>query len=195
VSCRVCAESGGAPEIDGQFFIRSVPPKYSAANVSRGRIPVFRLLERFEEIISRALLLMMAAVVLLTTIELGWILVKDVLTPPVFLLEIGEILELLGLFLLVLIGIELMHSVKIFIKRREIHLEAMLVVALVAVARKVIVLEPKELAPEAVLGLAAMALALTIGYYLVKRAGREDGGHDSKPDAATAAPEDAARPG
>jgi uncharacterized membrane protein (DUF373 family) len=156
---------------------------------------VFRLLERFEEIISRALLLMMAAVVLLTTIELGWILVKDVLTPPVFLLEIGEILELLGLFLLVLIGIELMHSVKIFIKRREIHLEAMLVVALVAVARKVIVLEPKELAPEAVLGLAAMALALTIGYYLVKRAGREDGGHDSKPDAATAAPEDAARPG
>jgi uncharacterized membrane protein (DUF373 family) len=158
-------------------------------------MPVFRLLERFEEIISRALLLMMAAVVLLTTIELGWILAKDVLTPPVFLLEIGEILELLGLFLLVLIGIELMHSVKIFIKRREIHLEAMLVVALVAVARKVIVLEPKELAPEAVLGLAAMALALTIGYYLVKRAGREDGGHDSKPDAATAAPEDAARPG
>jgi uncharacterized membrane protein (DUF373 family) len=156
---------------------------------------VFRLLERFEEIISRALLLMMAAVVLLTTIELGWILVKDVLTPPVFLLEIGEILELLGLFLLVLIGIELMHSVKIYIKRREIHLEAMLVVALVAVARKVIVLEPKELAPEAVLGLAAMALALTIGYYLVKRAGREGGGHDCKHDAATAAPEDAARPG
>ena len=156
---------------------------------------MFRYLEKFEELISRALLLMMAAVVLLTTIELGWILAKDVLTPPVFLLEIGEILELFGMFLLVLIGIELMHSVKIFIKRREIHLEAMLVVALVAVARKVIVLEPKELAPEAVLGLAAMALALTIGYYLVKRAGREDGGHDSKPDAATAAPEDAARPG
>ena len=158
-------------------------------------MPVFRLLERFEEILSRALLLMMAAVVLLTTIELGWILVKDVLTPPVFLLEIDEILELFGLFLLVLIGIELMHSVKIFIKRREIHLEAMLVVALVAVARKVIVLEPKELAPEAVLGLAAMALALTIGYYLVRRAGPEGGGRSSPHDAATAAPEDAARPG
>jgi uncharacterized membrane protein (DUF373 family) len=141
---------------------------------------VFRHLEKFEEIISRALLLMMAAVVLLTTIELGWILVKDVLTPPVFLLEIGEILELFGMFLLVLIGIELMHSVKIFIKRREIHLEAMLVVALVAVARKVIVLEPKELAPEAVLGLAVLALALTIGYYLVRRSGREGAGDNSQ---------------
>ena len=156
---------------------------------------MFHYLEKFEEIISRALLLMMAAVVLLTTIELGWILVKDVLTPPVLLLEINEILELFGMFLLVLIGIELMHSVKIFIKRRAIHLEAMLVVALVAVARKVIVLEPKELAPEAVLGLAAMALALTIGYYLVKRAGREGGGHDPQHDTADAAPEDAARPG
>ncbi len=155
---------------------------------------MFRYLEKFEETISRALLLMMAAVVLLTTIELGWILVKDVLTPPVLLLEIDEILELFGLFLLVLIGIELMHSVKIFIKRREIHLEAMLVVALVAVAPKVIVLEPKELAPEAVLGLAAMALALTIGYYLVKRAGWEGGGHHSRHDAAIASPEDAARP-
>jgi len=154
---------------------------------------VFRYFEKFEEIISRALLVMMAAVVLLTTIELGWILAKDVLTPPVFLLEIGEILELFGMFLLVLIGIELMHSVKIFIKRREIHLEAMLVVALVAVARKVIVLEPKELAPEAVLGLAALALALTIGYYLVKRAGREGGGR-SPPHAAAADPGDPSRP-
>jgi len=155
---------------------------------------VFRYFEKFEEIISRALLVMMAAVVLLTTIELGWILAKDVLTPPVFLLEIGEILELFGMFLLVLIGIELMHSVKIFIKRREIHLEAMLVVALVAVARKVIVLEPKDLAPEAVLGLAALALALTIGYYLVKRAGREGGGRSPPHDAAAADPRDPSRP-
>jgi len=156
---------------------------------------VFNYLGRFEEIISRALLVMMAAVVLLTTIELGWILVKDVLTPPVFLLEIDEILELFGMFLLVLIGIELMHSVKIFIKRREIHLEAMLIVALVAVARKVIVLEPKELAPEAVLGLAALALALTIGYYLVKRAGREGGGQDQNHESSPDASRDAARPG
>ncbi len=152
---------------------------------------MFRYLEKFEELISRALLLMMAAVVLLTTIELGWILAKDVLTPPVFLLEIGEILELFGLFLLVLIGIELMHSVKVYIKRREI-LEAMLVVALVAVARKVIVLEPKELAPAAVLGLAAMALALTIGYYLVKRASREGSERSSPP--AVADPGDPSRP-
>lgn len=58
---------------------------------------------------------MMAGVVLLATIELGWILARDVLIPPLFLLEIGELLELFGQFLLVLIGIELMHSMKVYI--------------------------------------------------------------------------------
>jgi uncharacterized membrane protein (DUF373 family) len=156
---------------------------------------VFPYLEQFEKIISRVLLLMMAAVVLLTTFELGWFLVKDVLTPPLFLLEIGEILELFGMFLLVLIGIELMHSVKVYIKRREVHLEAMLVVALVAVARKIIVLEPKELAPEAVLGIAALVLALTSGYYLLRRAGREGGEPDSRSDASTVVSGNETRPG
>jgi hypothetical protein len=51
---------------------------------------------------------MMAGVVLLATVELALLIGKDVLTPPLFLLELDELLELFGQFLLVLIGIELM---------------------------------------------------------------------------------------
>jgi uncharacterized membrane protein (DUF373 family) len=120
----------------------------------------------------------MAGVVLLATIELAWILVKDVLTPPVFLLEIHELLELFSLFLLVLIGIELLHSVKTFLFRREIHLESVLTVAMIAVARKIIVLEPKEWPEGTLLGLAALVLALAIGYYVIQRSRRENGNSD-----------------
>jgi uncharacterized membrane protein (DUF373 family) len=123
---------------------------------------------------------MMAGVVLLATVELGWILGKDVLTPPLFLLEIEELLELFGQFLLVLIGIELLHTVKVYIESREIHLEAMLAVALIAVARKIIVLEPKELPEGTLLGVAAMVLALTSGYYLVRRDRREKRDSDAE---------------
>ena len=130
---------------------------------------MFPILEKFESAITRVLLVMMAGVVLLATVELGWILAKDVLTPPVFLLEIAELLELFGQFLLVLIGIELLHSMKVYIERREVHLEAVLVVAMIAVARKIVVLDPKELDGEALLGIAAVVLALTLGYYLVRR--------------------------
>ena len=140
--------------------------------------PLLRYLEKFEGIVNWSLLVLMAGVVLLATVELAWILVKDVLTPPVFLLEIHELLELFSLFLLVLIGIELLHSVKTFILRREIHLESVLTVAMIAVARKIIVLDPKELPEGALLGIAALVIALALGYYVMRRSRRESGDSD-----------------
>lgn len=117
---------------------------------------------------------MMAAVVLLATLELGWILAKDVLTPPLFLLEIEELMELFGQFLLVLIGIELLHSMKVYVARREVHLEAVLAVAVIAVARKIVVVDPKGLPEGAVLGIAAVMLAVAVSYYLVRRTQQEN---------------------
>lgn len=132
-------------------------------------------LDRFERMINYSLLIMLACVVMLATYELGWLIVKDALTPPLFLLEIEELLEVFGQFLLVLIGIELVHSVKIYIEQREFHLEAVLAVALVAVARKIITLDAKALPEGTLLGIAAMVLALVIGYYLLRRSRREVG--------------------
>ena len=135
-------------------------------------------LEKFERAVTYTLLVLMAGVVLLATIELAWILVKDVLTPPYFLLDVHELLELFGLFLLVLIGIELLHSVKTYIVRREFHLETVLTVAMIAVARKIIVLEPKELQEGTLLGMAALVIALSLGYYVMRRSRRESGDSD-----------------
>lgn len=136
-------------------------------------------LEKFELIITRALLVMMASVVLLATVELAWLLGKDVLTPPLFLLGLDELLELFGQFLLVLIGVELLHTMKIYIVQRAIHLETVLVVALIATARKIITLEPKELPEGTLLSIAAMVFALTLGYYLVRRSRWEKRDPDS----------------
>lgn len=141
---------------------------------------LFPVLDKFESVITRILLAMMAGVVVLATVELGWILGKDVLTPPLFLLEIDELLELFGQFLLVLIGIELLHSTKVYVERREAHLEAVLVVAVIAVARKIVVVDPKELPDGGLLGLAGVMLALTVGYYLVRRTRRRTA--DSSPE-------------
>lgn len=139
-----------------------------------GDFSLLRYLEKFELAITRILLVMMGLVVLLATFELGWILVVDILTPPMFLLEIDELLELFGLFLLVLIGIELLHSVKTFMVKRAFHLETVLAVAMIAVARKIIVLEPKEQPEGSLWGIATLVLTLSIGYYLMRRSRREE---------------------
>ena len=61
------------------------------------------------------------------------------------------------------------HTLKISIVEQAIHLEAMLVVALIAIARKIILLEPNELPEGTLLGIGVVVLALTLGYYLVRR--------------------------
>ena len=137
-------------------------------------------LEKFERITIRVLLVMMAFVVLLATVELAWLLGRDVLSPPLFLLGLDELLELFSQFLLVLIGIELLHTMKIFMEGRLIHLEAMLIVALTAVTRKIVVLDTKESPEGTLLGIAAIVFALTLGYYLVRRSHRKKGDFDSE---------------
>ena len=118
------------------------------------------LLKKFEKLITVTLVVLMAVVVLMATIELGWIIIKDIITPPVFLLEIQELLEIFGLFLLVLIGVELLETIKAYIKDNVVHIDVVLTVAMIAIARKVIILDVKELPSMTLLGIAAIIVAL-----------------------------------
>jgi uncharacterized membrane protein (DUF373 family) len=146
------------------------------------RKPVFRIrsltdlkllasLDGFKRILIVAITFMMGIVLLLATVDLGYTLYVDIVDqPPYFLLSVKEILDLFGLFLLVLIGIELFETLEIYIKENVIHIEVVLTVALIALARKVIILDVNKLDSTKLLAIAALILALSIGYYLVRKA-------------------------
>lgn len=123
-------------------------------------------LKQFERFIVAALILMMAVVILLSVGELAWILVQDVLSPPVLLLDIDELLELFGFFLLVLIGLELLETIKNYYTEGKIELTVIFTVALIALARKIIILEPEKYDPLTLVGLGIMILALVSGYWV-----------------------------
>ena len=123
---------------------------------------------------------MLAIVVLLATIDLGWIILKDILTPPVLLLDVSVLLDLFGAFLLVMIGVELLDTVKIYLTKKTIHVEVVLLVGIIAIARKVVILEPKGMDPLTLIGIAAIIFALTFGYYFVKLAARKARRPDSQ---------------
>jgi uncharacterized membrane protein (DUF373 family) len=137
------------------------------------------LLKKFERIIVIALIAMMALTILLSTIELAWLIIKDVVTPPIILLEIHELLDIFGLFLLVLLGIELVSTLKTYLTENEIHVEVVFSVALIAIGRKVIILDVKEISSLSLLGIAAIIISLSAGYFLVKRASHGKGSQDA----------------
>lgn len=127
-------------------------------------------IKKFEKMIIFSLVVMMALVLFLATLELAWIIVKDIVSPPFLLLEIDELLEIFGLFMLVLIGIELLETIaKTYLAQSTDHARIVMAVAIIAIARKVIILDVKDLSGQVLLGIAAIILALSIGYYLIRR--------------------------
>lgn len=127
-------------------------------------------LKRFEKVITWSLAVMMAVVVLFATVELGWLIIKDIVSPPIFLLEIEELLDIFGLFLLVLIGIELLETIKAYLKDNVVHVEVVFLLAMIAIARKVIIIDIKEVHGLTLIGIGVIIVALSVGYWFVRHA-------------------------
>lgn len=126
-------------------------------------------LKKFEQVIVTALIVMMILVVLVSTIELGWLILKDFFNPPKFFLEISDLLEIFGFFMLVLIGIELLETIKTYLNEHVVHVEIVLEVALIAIARKVIILDIEKYDGLTIIGVAGLILAVSVAFYVIKR--------------------------
>ena len=130
---------------------------------------VLDLLKKFEHVVITALIFMMVVVVLISTIELAYIIMKDIVSPPVFWLEINQLLDIFGFFLLILIGVELLETIKAYLVKKVVHSEIVLEVALIAITRKVIILDIKEYSGLSIIGLAALIISVSVAYYFLKR--------------------------
>lgn len=128
-----------------------------------------RPLKLFQKAIVFSLIAMMALLITLATVELGWIILRDIVTPPYVLPGIIELLDIFGFFLLILIAIELLETIHAYLTEHVIHVEVVLEVALIAVARKVIVLDVKEYSGLTILAIAALILALSVAFWLERK--------------------------
>lgn len=72
--------------------------------------------------------------------------------------------------MLVLIGVELLETLKAYLKKDAFHVRLVLEVALIAMARKVIILEPNSTSGLILFGMAALILALGLAFYFERRA-------------------------
>ncbi|MDZ7372090.1 MAG: phosphate-starvation-inducible PsiE family protein [candidate division KSB1 bacterium] len=123
----------------------------------------------FEKAVVFILLLLMVIVLVIGTVELAVMLYQNLIRPPVMLFDLTNLLEIFGTFLMVLIGLELLETIKVYWQQNKFHLEEVLIVSIIAVARKVILVDSKTFSADFLMGMAALILALAVSYYLVQR--------------------------
>ena len=128
------------------------------------------IIHKFEWFIVLALLLMMMLALLASTVELAIILAEQLWAPPMLLLDVKEMLTVFSFFLMVLIGLELVETIKMYLDENVFHVEVVILVAIIAVARKIIIIDYGSVSYEILLSIAALMIALCAGYFLVKRA-------------------------
>jgi uncharacterized membrane protein (DUF373 family) len=125
-------------------------------------------LGQFEGLVSKVLSIAMVVVVLVIIFDLSIVLTRALLTstPDGFL---GSTLtEIFGLFLSVLIALEILENITAYLKKHVVQVELVIATALTAVGRKLIILDLEKISGVSLIGLAIAIFALAISYWIVR---------------------------
>src|SRR5215813_11930985 len=127
-----------------------------------------RIVKVFERVVVLFVMGLLMVIVALSALDLGWLLLRDLSNIRAKLLDVGEILELFGVFLLILVGLELLTSLKSYVREGVVQAEVVLEVSLIAIAQKIIILDTSKVTGLVLLGEAALVLALAAAYWMIR---------------------------
>ena len=129
--------------------------------------PLIQVIRKLVHISVRCLAVLMTLVIFWGVADVVLVFYQRLMVPPFMLLTITDMLALFGAFLAVLIAIEILINIIIYLRDDVIHVRIVMATALMAIARKVIVLDIETTAYEYIFALAAVVIAMSIGYWLV----------------------------
>ena len=141
---------------------------------------ILNISKRFEHVIVSVLLVLLMIVVLIGTVGLavmiGTALFHKATGPD--LNDVNFTMPLLHEvftgFLMILIGLELMKTVEMYLDQHIVHVEVVLSVAMIGIARHVIDVDLKTAPALNLIGTGAIILALAFGYYYFRKGGPRD---------------------
>jgi len=115
----------------------------------------------------RVMAVMMVFVIIMGVVDVGWMIYQKLISAPVFILTISDMLATFGAFMTVLIAIEIFINITVYLRDDVIHVKIVLATALMAIARKVIILDLEKIEPEFLWGIAAVVFAISFSYWIV----------------------------
>jgi uncharacterized membrane protein (DUF373 family) len=140
-------------------------------NRSKAQWDILTYYQRFESAIAFVLTVVIALIVLVALYRLCAEVVTALLFRAVDPLDHAVFQSIFGGIMTLLIALEFNHTLRYVVTKHQsiIQTKVVLLIALLAVARKFIVLDIRETTPGFLLGLAAIMLALGVTYRFVRQ--------------------------
>jgi uncharacterized membrane protein (DUF373 family) len=126
----------------------------------------------------RVLAVLMVLTILWGVIDVVMVLYGKILQPSFEDLRPRDIIVVFGAFLAVLIAIEIFMNITLYLRDDVIHVRLVVATALIAIARKVIILDFEKIEPLYIFATATVVLALGIVHWLM---GSQSDGRFQKP--------------
>lgn len=131
--------------------------------------PLIRFLHHVIRLSIKLLCILMVAVILWGVADVIYVIYNNVMAPPLFLLDVNDIFQIFGAFMVVLIAVEIFINIRLYLGTEELPVRLVIATALMAIARKVIVLDFAKTEAIYMLAIAAVVLALGITYWLLSK--------------------------
>lgn len=135
-----------------------------------------KIIRYFENAVVLSLMAILGIIIAITTYELVVMLILEIIDNSeenkLLFLNIKDLFEAFSFILFIVIGLELFETLKVYLKKHVIPAEVILLVALTAIARKIIILDYDKYDGIVYLGIAAIVVSLSFGYFLIKKSGK-----------------------
>lgn len=127
-----------------------------------------RRLGQFEGMLAKVLAVAMVGVILVITFDLLIVLTSALRVTPSNGFFSSTLSEIFGLFLSVLIALEIMENITAYLKKHVVQVELVVATALTAVGRKLIILDLEKVSGSSLIGLSVAVFALAVSYWIIR---------------------------
>jgi uncharacterized membrane protein (DUF373 family) len=181
IVCHWLPQSGILTTSSFIFVAVMTPPRRPLKRVleALGDDNFLKVLGGFEGIVAKFLSIAMLGVILASVADLGFFLFITITSDPIGRIGSGETLfQIFGLFLNVLIALEILENITAYLKRHVIHAELVIVTSLIAVSRKIIILDLEKKDAIDLVALAFAVVALSASYWIIRWVNRRSSNQD-----------------
>ena len=128
-----------------------------------------KLIRKIENVVAKVLSFALVIVIFVALFDLIVVLARDLFSPDSRGFLNKTLIRVFGLFLNILISLELLENVTSYFSKHVIQVELVVVTALIAVARKIIIFDPDKFAKNDLIALSVACLTLSLCYWILRR--------------------------